>query len=105
MGGAWSESAHQRDGSDASGGDPPGRRPRPAAVSPALALPDYDYRQLPRLGLFREAHPGVIIGLADFGAWEGRIPAADGETTAVRHTLRELLDRLDELMPAAVPDG
>ncbi|MGH3191690.1 MAG: hypothetical protein ACRDPY_34570 [Streptosporangiaceae bacterium] len=64
-----------------------------------LALGEAD--QVPRLAAFRAAHPGVIIGEGEFGTWEARIPeAADGETTAVRYTLRELLDKLDELLAA-----
>jgi hypothetical protein len=46
---------------------------------------------------FRAAHPDVIIGPGGFGTWQARIPAPNGETVATRYTLRELLDRLDEL--------
>ena len=56
-----------------------------------------DPEQLARLDRFRAAHPDVILGAADFGTWQGRIPEPNGETVVVRHTLRELLDRLDEL--------
>jgi hypothetical protein len=53
--------------------------------------------QLVRLDRFRAAHPNVIVGASDFDTWQGRIPEPNGETVVVRHTLRELLDRLDDL--------
>lgn len=37
------------------------------------------------------------MGPGEFGTWQARIPEAAGETVTTRHTLRELLDRLDEL--------
>ena len=39
----------------------------------------------------------MIIGTGEFGTWEARIPEPTGETVMTRYTLRELLDRLDEL--------
>lgn len=54
--------------------------------------------QLFRLQEFRAAHPGVIVGKGEFGTWQARIPCPAGETVAIRHTLRELLDRLAELL-------
>ena len=53
--------------------------------------------QVLRLREFRVAHPGVIIGDGGFGTWQARIPEESGETVTTRYTLRELLDRLDEL--------
>jgi hypothetical protein len=53
--------------------------------------------QVPRLRAFRAAHPDVIVGDGGFGTWQARIPEPDGETVTTRYTLRELLDRLDEL--------
>ena len=53
--------------------------------------------QLCRLEVFRAAHPEVIIGDGGFGVWQARIPEPAGETVTSRYTLRELLDRLDEL--------
>lgn len=50
-----------------------------------------------RLARFRQARPDVIIGDGGFGTWQTRIPEPDGETVTTRYTLRELLDRLDEL--------
>ena len=54
--------------------------------------------QVLRLRRFRASHPEVIVGDAGFGAVQARIPEANGETVTVRYTLRELLDRLDELL-------
>jgi hypothetical protein len=54
--------------------------------------------QVPRLARFRQEHPGVIIGEGGFGTWQARIPEPHGETVTTRHTLRELLDRLEELI-------
>ena len=59
----------------------------------ALGEPD----QLVRLARFRAAHPEVIIGDGGFGTVQARLPEPDGETVITRYTLRELLDRLDEL--------
>jgi hypothetical protein len=53
--------------------------------------------QVLRLARFRQDHPGVIIGEGGFGTWQARIPEPNGETVTSRYTLRELLDRLDEL--------
>ena len=55
--------------------------------------------QVVRLLIFRVAHPEVLIGNDDYLNWQARIPdpEGNGEVTAVRYTLRELLDRLDEL--------
>ena len=54
--------------------------------------------QVLRLRDFRAAHPDVIIGPGGFGTWQARIPEENGETVATRYTLRELLDKLDELL-------
>jgi len=70
-----------------------GGRLRRAALGLAPDEPD----QVTRLQRYRAAHPGVIIGAGGFGTWQARIPEPDGETVTVRHTLRELLNRLDEL--------
>jgi hypothetical protein len=63
----------------------------------ALGLSPAEPDQVPRLQRYRAAHPGVIIGTGGFGTWQARIPEPDGETVAVRYTLRALLDKLDEL--------
>lgn len=53
--------------------------------------------QVLRLQAFQAAHPQVIIGDGGFGVWQARIPEPDGERIISRYTLRELLDKLDEL--------
>jgi hypothetical protein len=70
-------------------------RPRPAAL--AFRLQPEDPAEVLRLAAFRAARPDVIICPGEFGTWQARIPEPNGETVATRHTLRELLDRLDEL--------
>lgn len=56
-----------------------------------------DPDQVQRLTRFRRAHPHVIIQAAEFSTWQARIPEENGETVTSRYTLRELLDRLDQL--------
>ena len=60
-----------------------------------------------RLTRFRAEHPDVIIGTGEFGTWEARIPEPAGETVTTRYTLRQLLDRLDQLTRQhhSQPDG
>ena len=40
----------------------------------------------------------MIIGPLGFDAWQARMREPDGETTVSRHALRDLLDRLDEIL-------
>jgi hypothetical protein len=54
--------------------------------------------QVLRLQEFRAAYPDVIVGQGEFGTWQARIPQPSGETVTIRYTLRELLDRLGELL-------
>ncbi len=63
--------------------------------------------QVLRLAAFRAEHPAVIIlpGAGPSGTWEARIPEPAGETVTVRYTLRELLDKLDELTGGGCPSG
>jgi hypothetical protein len=63
-----------------------------------LHLPPEEPDQARRLAAFRAAHPHVIIGSFSFGTWQARIPEDNGETITTRYTLRELLDKLDELL-------
>ncbi len=65
---------------------------------PGLRLVPDEPDQILRLARFRAEHPAVIIGEADFGTWQARIPEASGETVVVRHRLVELLDKLGELL-------
>jgi hypothetical protein len=53
---------------------------------------------LDRLQRYRAEHPDVVIGTGEFGTWTAVIPEENGETIAVRHTLHDLLDRLDALL-------
>jgi hypothetical protein len=52
--------------------------------------------QLARLAAFRHLHPSIVIGAVEFGCWQALIPECNGETVRVRHSLKELLDRLAE---------
>ena len=54
--------------------------------------------QLSRLGAFRAAHPEAVIGDGGFGTWLAVIPEENGETVVSRYTLRELLDKLGEIL-------
>jgi len=66
-----------------------GPRPRLRA---AAGEPD----QVPRLIAFRRRHPDVTITLDGF--WRAVIPAPNGETVICRYELRDLLDKLDEVL-------
>ena len=55
-----------------------------------------------RLQAFRARYPGVVIRPGQFGTWEALAPELIGEGVVVRHTLRELLDKMDEML---APDG
>jgi hypothetical protein len=67
----------------------------------ALRLVREEPDQVLRLQAFRAAHPEVIIGDGGFGVWQARVPEPNGEHVISRYTLRELLDKLDELTPRA----
>lgn len=54
--------------------------------------------QAARLAAYRVAYPAVVIAPGQFTTWEALIPEPDGQTVIVRHTLRELLDRLGGLL-------
>ena len=83
---------------------------RTRLTATALRIAPDEPDQVIRLGRFREEHPDVIIGDGGFGTWQARIPELDGETVITRYTLRELLNKLDELTtgrdgrPGRVPD-
>ena len=53
---------------------------------------------LDRLRWYRAERPDVLIGEGEFGTWVAIIPEENGETIAVRHTVHDLLDRLDTLL-------
>lgn len=65
---------------------------------PALRMVPDEPDQVFRLQEFRTAYPDVIVGQGEFGTWQARIPHQSGETVTIRYTLRELLDRLGELL-------
>jgi hypothetical protein len=67
-------------------------------MAAALGIASDEPDQVIRLGRFREEHPDVIIGDGGFGTWQARIPESHGETVITRYTLRELLDKLGELI-------
>jgi hypothetical protein len=79
----------------------PGAR-GPLARLPLRIVPD-ELDQILRLDQFRRDHADVSIG-AGSGWWQALIPEPDGERVITRYTLRELLDKLDQLS-AAPPDA
>jgi hypothetical protein len=70
---------------------------------PALRLMPDEPDQVPRLERFR-AHPGVVIGECIRGCWQAWIPEPAGGTVVTRYSLRELLDRLAELLGVGSAD-
>ena len=71
---------------------------RARLTATALGIAPDEPDQEIRLGRFREEHPDVIIGDGGFGTWQARIPESHGETVITRYTLRELLDKIGELI-------
>jgi hypothetical protein len=67
-------------------------------IRSGLRLVPDEFDQVVRLARFRKRHPDVIVGDGGFGTMQARIPETDGETVITRYTLRELLDKLDELL-------
>lgn len=55
--------------------------------------------QVLRLARFRHVHPDVAITVEEFGNWQALIPEPDGERVIVRPLLKDLLDKLNELLP------
>ena len=68
-------------------------------TAPSLGIAPDEPDQAQRLSRFRKDHPDVIIGDGGFGTWQARIPESHGETVITRYILRDLLDKLDELIP------
>jgi hypothetical protein len=62
-----------------------------------LGLAPDEPDQVLRLQQFRRDHPEVIIGDGGFGTMQARIPKENGEIVITRYSLRELLDKLDEV--------
>jgi hypothetical protein len=72
---------------------------RPAGRELArLALVPDEPDQVLRLHRFQEEHPDVIVG-GGGGYRQARIPEENGETVITRYSLRELLDKLNEICP------
>jgi hypothetical protein len=67
-------------------------------IRSGLRLVPDELDQVIRLARFRSAHPDVIVGDGGFGTLQARIPEPSGETVITRYTLKELLDKLDELL-------
>jgi hypothetical protein len=67
------------------------------AAHPFMGLAPDEPDQVLRLHRFRQTHPGAIIGDGGFGTFQARIPEENGETVITRYSLRELLDKLDEV--------
>jgi hypothetical protein len=66
----------------------------------ALSLVPDEPDQVPRLERFRAAHPEVIVLL------KGHMPTAwVSGRKIVRHTLRDLLDELEEIFPPDAGGG
>jgi hypothetical protein len=66
---------------------------------PLRVVPADDYDQVVRLAAFRRAHPDVLVrDLGRGGIWQGTIPRADGEDTYTRVDLKDLLDKLSEVL-------
>jgi hypothetical protein len=63
---------------------------------PGLHAVDGEPDQVPRLIEFRKRHPEVEIVLA--GLWRAVIPLENGEQIVCRYELRDLLDKLGELL-------
>jgi hypothetical protein len=59
-------------------------------------VPD-ELDQIVRLSRFKAAHPEIVIGDGGFRTMQARIPEPNGEVVITRYSLRELLDKLDEL--------
>jgi hypothetical protein len=67
-------------------------------IRSGLRLVPGELDQVGRLARFRKRHPDVIVGDGGFGTMQARIPEPDGEIVITRYSLRELLDKLDELL-------
>jgi hypothetical protein len=68
-------------------------------IRSGLRLRPDELDQVIRLARFRAAHPDVIVGDGRFGTMQARILEPNGETVITRYILKELLDKLEELLP------
>jgi hypothetical protein len=72
------------------------QRPMSGPMRPALRTVPEEPDQILRLNQFRRDHVGVVIGTGE-GWWQALIPEPNGERVITRYTLRELLDKLDQV--------
>jgi hypothetical protein len=72
-----------------------------SGIRSGLRLGPDELDQVVRLARFKAAHPVVVVGDGVFGTMQARISEPGGETVIIRYTLRELLDKLDELLGQA----
>jgi len=64
-----------------------------------LAVVHGEPDQVPRLQAFRGAYPDIVIGtLGVDGPWQARVPEENGERVLTRYLLRDLLDRVADLL-------
>jgi hypothetical protein len=73
-----------------------------SVIRGGLDLHPAELAQVIRLARFRQAHPEVIVGDGGFGTVQALIPEPNGETVITRYSLKDLLDKLDEV---CLPDG
>jgi hypothetical protein len=66
-------------------------------IRSGLRLVADELDQVARLARFKAAHPDVVVGDSGFGTMQARIPEENGEIVITRYSLRELLDKLDEV--------
>jgi hypothetical protein len=69
-----------------------------SGIRSGLRLVPGELDQVVRLARLKAAYPDVIVGDGGFGTVQARIPKPDGEILITRYTLRELLDKLEELV-------
>lgn len=75
---------------------------RPGWLLPIAAR---EHRHAIRLRCFRREHPDVTVESGEFGTVRAIVPLPDGEQICVRHSLGELLDQLDKVLPPNPGEG
>jgi hypothetical protein len=71
----------------------------PPPTRPELSLAPVAPDQMLRLAAFRAAYPHVRVAPISRRAWQALVPEPDdGETVITRRELRDLLDRLAEML-------
>jgi hypothetical protein len=66
-------------------------------TQPGLRLVPDEPDQVRRLHRFRDEHPHIAIG-AGAGYWQAVVPEINGEAVLTRYLLRDLLDKLDDVL-------